>query len=145
MLCLTLHGNQFDCRPVSGDLESSFAVFLWDTTAGSCFANIDANTMWNRSPDLPTLSVVALSGFNVTGNLMTNDPLASSRDLQPSVALWVVPGPPVNYKDISLQMMTITGNTVFGLTNLAGLPRPEWRGRVPQGLDTWEFFNTALR
>jgi hypothetical protein len=34
------------------------------------------------------------------------------------------------------------GNTIFGGTNLSDLPRKEWNG-LPQGLETWEFFNTV--
>lgn len=145
-LCLTLQGNQFECRPLTGDLDSMSAVFLWDTNTGSCFATITGNTLWSRSPSLPTLTVVTIAGFNITGNLVTNDPSATSGHALRPVALWVDPAPLVpNAKQILVNMMTVTGNTVFGGTNLGDFPRQEWAAQLPKEFGpalTWEFFNT---
>jgi hypothetical protein len=140
-LCLTLQGNQFDCRPLAGDLESSSGLFIWDTNAGSCFANVAGNTVWNRASALPTLVVVTLAGFNITGNVLISEQPAGAKD-DPR-ALWVQPGLAVsNPKKIPVNMMTITGNTFFGGTNLSELPRQEWQGLQP-ALQTWEFFNAV--
>src|SRR5262249_23928757 len=102
---------------------------------------------WSRSPSLPTLTVVTLAGFNVTGNLLTNDPSATLRSLRRPVALWVEPAPAApNAKLVPVNMMTVTGNTVFGTTNLAEYPRQEWAGQLPKEFEpvlTWEFFNTV--
>jgi len=145
LLCLTLEGNQFDCRPLAGDLESSCGIFIWDTNTLSCFANVTGNTIWNRSSAMPSVLMVTLDGFNVTGNVVVNDIPEQSHGGGPSArnALWVQPGHPVaSMKNIPHNMMTITGNTIFGRTNLGDWARKEWPG-LPPGVDTWEFFNTV--
>jgi hypothetical protein len=144
-LCLTLQGNHFDCRPLAGEMESIAAVFLWDTNAGSCFANVSGNTLWNRSAASPALTIVTLAGFNVTGNMLFSDPSQTlSGAAGRSMALWVEPGPAVpNAAKIPVNVMTVTGNTIFGGTNLKDLPRKEWDSAA-KGLDTWEFFNTIV-
>jgi hypothetical protein len=147
-LCLTLEGNQFDCRPVLDPLDSIAAVFLWDTNAGSCSANLTGNSIWNRSSSSPALVVVTLAVFNITGNALTSEQsgTAAGRATGP-FALWAFPAPAIpNSAKVPVNLMTVTGNTIFGQTNLKELPRTEWKASpgLPAALDTWEFFNSIV-
>jgi hypothetical protein len=145
-LCLTLQGNQFDCRPLAGEVESGSAVVLLDAGGEFTFANVTGNTVWNRSTELPAVVVLNLAGFNITANVLTND--VPEPGLNPSdrarTALWIEPGngPRIVGEDALRKMMTVTGNTIFGRTNLHLLPRLEWPN-APAELKTWEIFNTV--
>ena len=140
---LTLHGNQFDGRPVrAGNEESEIGVAIMDAEAAAGITTISGNTIWNRSSKGPTLVVWGADGFAITGNVLVNDfPRGPNQPRRP--ALLVLPGPTQeDERKVPIKMMTVTGNVVFGGWNLKDLRREEWK-RLEE-MSTWEFFNTQV-
>jgi hypothetical protein len=141
-LRLTVRGNQFESRLLGTTIKSGVDTLVWELNSSSAFVTITGNTMWSFS-NLPTVAVLNGEGFDVTGNVLGNafTPTAN----QSSLALIVNPGPTRGTPDAPINMFTISGNTIFGTTNLADFVRQEWRVRLPPELaplSTWEFFNT---
>jgi|GEM_PF-7090634 len=146
-LQLTMESNQWEALPLNPFEQSGMAVAVWDLTSGAAFANLEGNTARNFS-FAPTALVARAEGFNVTGNVFANElqQTATAVGGSGSAGLLVEPGDPRGGPaGVLVNMFTVTGNTIFGPTNLADLPRAEWAKRLPPelgALATWEFFNS---
>ncbi|MEK6675540.1 MAG: DUF6519 domain-containing protein [Planctomycetota bacterium] len=157
-LALDLSGNEFDCRALLNKRqESGPAVFVWDLNEQpSSRANVHGNTVWSRSSRFPTLMMLMVESFNITGNVLINDLPEPGNDETPGnsrFALLVVPGGRSSRSRVPIKLFTVTGNTMTGSSNLRHWVREEWMDRVPQEWQerlkgelnrflTWEFFNT---
>jgi hypothetical protein len=140
-LRLTVLGNQFDARRTND--AGGPDTIIWDLLSTSAEVNLSHNTHWNRS-ELPTVTVLQCDGFNVTGNVIGNQTNPGTDRKIP--ALVVQPEVPNPAPKPAVFPFTVTGNTIFGSTNLNDFPRAEWSGQLPPGvgLATWEFFNAIL-
>ncbi|KMY66928.1 hypothetical protein AAU61_13225 [Desulfocarbo indianensis] len=151
---LLISGNEFDCRPaMASKKESGPAVFIWDMlNQGPSTANLTGNSFWNQSSLAPTLFVQMIKGFNITGNNLVNTVKETGSGPeglpgQSRMALIVTPGgrvTPLHIKE-EVNLFTVTGNTMFGSSNLYQWIRKEWADKLPKemkALLTWDFFNT---
>lgn len=151
---LLISGNEFDCRPaLANKKESGPAVFIWDMlNQGPSTANLTGNSFWNQSSLAPTLFVQMIKGVNITGNNLVNtaEDVGTGPEGLPGksrMALIVTPGGRVTPLHIKkpVNLFTVTGNTMFGSSNLYQWIRMEWADKLPKemhALLTWDFFNT---
>ena len=141
-LQLTLRDNQFDSRLATG--QGGPDTLIWDLVPQTSALTITGNTIRNSS-DLPTLVTLQLRAFNVTGNVISNEQIRGNDKDRP--AFLVLPSKTGSANRPGPNLFTVTGNTIFGLTNLSEFPRMEWTTQLPEAflpLLTWEFFNTII-
>jgi hypothetical protein len=146
-LRLAVESNHLDSRPgpALGNAKSGSDTLIWDLTSQAAVVTMTGNTMWNTS-GLATAAVLLCGGFNVTGNVIGNDFVQLAKGPNTvRMGLLVAPATPAVPGRVTINMFTVTGNTIFGRTNLADFPRQEWTTVLPKEFApilTWEFFNT---
>jgi hypothetical protein len=131
--------NHFDSVP-AGDNIGGPDTLVWDLDGDSAQLLITGNSFASRSR-LPTLTAALDGAFNITGNVIENQ---SKSTASGTLALLVQPR---TNDERAVPQFTVSGNSIFGDTNLAQFVRTEWQQKLnPEFLPilTWEFFN-AIR
>lgn len=144
-LQLTLQHNQFDSSEANGGGGSD--TLVWELGSHTASVTVTGNILRNKST-IATVAMLECKAFNITGNVIDNAPTIEGRGSGLVVVPWHFTASAITHQ-ITIHLFTVTGNTIFGKTNLGNFPREGLKLGSSQidrssAMLTWELFNTIV-